>query len=131
MNEIELGPVAKLLVSLFPEMWQHIQEMRERDMGIDSDLGIDTGELSAYELYSLFREDLLEPVLADLPRAKEKLQVCCEFLLQAESIDRNEDGYYRSALYIRVVDRLSQVQIRALVDFDPRLRELLIWQPHF
>lgn len=121
---MRLGPVAHLLIAKFPEMRDHVRDLFLKEVEIDEDLGTDRGELSPYELYSIFRSELLTPALADKDRSAD-LRRCAEFLVQALALDRSPNGYYRSALFIRVVDRLTREELEALVAVDNRLREVL------
>jgi hypothetical protein len=124
-----LGPVAQLLTTAFPEMSDRVRNLFLEEAEIDEDLGTDRDELSPYELYSIFRTELLVPSLAGGGRPGD-LRRCCEFLTHALALDHSPDGHYRTALFIRVFHRLTRKEIETLVATDKRLKEVLL-EPEF
>jgi hypothetical protein len=81
--------------------------------------GVGLAELTAFELFSEFRERVLSPALAGLPQTRDLVIRCGRAMLAVLRIEGPVGEFHREALGLRITDRLKPDEWQRLLAVLP------------
>jgi hypothetical protein len=118
------GPVGALLAEFVPEFRETLDDLLAAETDFRSDLDADMGELSSFELLSVFRDSVLELALRGLPQTVDLVARCGQALAAVLYLDHPAGELYREALALRIGGTLDQLDMDRLVTIVPALAAL-------
>jgi hypothetical protein len=127
MERVAVGPIGELLVVFVPEFRGTVEQLVDDETGYRARNGAGLTELTAFRLFTEFRERVLSPALAGLPETRDLVVRCGQALLAVLTLDHLSAEFHQEALALRITERLTPDEWQRLLAVVPDgapLREL-------